>query len=161
MAHTPTRHCSFRVSRGLVWPATAWFCSPASPAIRVFTLLGVICPCLQVHANLGPFANESAWPADAVQCEDRLYNVSGLHRYLSIDGCRLLTLQCVCVAAAVLVNTVECPAVGTHDFPTALGLSVFLGFLGIDRFYLGYPAIGLVKLFTFGFLLVGQVGLLF
>jgi TM2 domain-containing membrane protein YozV len=47
--------------------------------------------------------------------------------------------------------------VGTHDFHTAVGLSVFLGFLGIDRFYLGYPAIGLVKLCTFGFLLVGQV----
>jgi len=44
-----------------------------------------------------------------------------------------------------------------HSFSTALTLSVFLGWLGIDRFYLGYPALGLAKLLTCGFLFVGQV----
>jgi TM2 domain-containing membrane protein YozV len=32
----------------------------------------------------------------------------------------------------------------------ALALSVFFGFCGIDRFYLGYVGIGIIKLFTFG-----------
>ena len=45
----------------------------------------------------------------------------------------------------------------THSYETALALSVFFGMLGLDRFYLGYPAIGLLKLATFGFLLIGQV----
>ena len=36
-----------------------------------------------------------------------------------------------------------------YRYDTALLLSVFGGVLGLDRFYLGYPAIGLFKLCTF------------
>lgn len=36
------------------------------------------------------------------------------------------------------------------DKNVALILSVIFGMLGVDRFYLGYPLIGLIKLLTFG-----------
>lgn len=44
-----------------------------------------------------------------------------------------------------------------YHFDTALLLSVFLGMFGVDRFYLGYPAIGLMKFCTLGFMFVGQL----
>jgi hypothetical protein len=65
-----------------------------------------------------------------------------------------------CMRAAEAVAYVGPPCVAggaTTRFDVALGLAVFGGFLGLDRFYLGYPALGLAKLCTAGFLLFGHV----
>lgn len=51
---------------------------------------------------------------------------------------------------------IPCQYTNGYSYEITLLLSIFLGMFGIDRFYLGYPAIGLLKFSTLGFLFLGQ-----
>lgn len=55
------------------------------------------------------------------------------------------------------IDNFPCKYTNGYKFDTALLFSIFFGMFGIDRFYLGYPAIGLLKLFTLGFMFLGQL----
>ncbi|XP_068599901.1 TM2 domain-containing protein 1 [Brachionichthys hirsutus] len=52
---------------------------------------------------------------------------------------------------------VPCRNVSGYSYKVAVALSLFLGWLGADRFYLGYPALGLLKFCTVGFCGIGTL----
>ncbi|KAJ8374829.1 hypothetical protein SKAU_G00054090, partial [Synaphobranchus kaupii] len=54
-------------------------------------------------------------------------------------------------------RTVPCRNVSGYSYRVAVALSLFLGWLGADRFYLGYPALGLLKFCTVGFCGIGSL----
>ncbi|XP_053178696.1 TM2 domain-containing protein 1 [Scomber japonicus] len=54
-------------------------------------------------------------------------------------------------------KTITCRNVSGYSYKVAVALSLFLGWLGADRFYLGYPALGLLKFCTVGFCGIGTL----
>ncbi|XP_024114577.1 TM2 domain-containing protein 1 isoform X2 [Oryzias melastigma] len=54
-------------------------------------------------------------------------------------------------------RSIPCRNVSGYSYKVAVALSLFLGWLGADRFYLGYPALGLLKFCTVGFCGIGTL----
>lgn len=118
------------------------------------------------------------WGEDTIDCASELLPGQYLCTSLDIDidtqqlrGCRqsngtgkapqqcsaLPGILCNSTCNSTFTKYESCNWTNGYHFDTALLLSVFLGMFGIDRFYLGYPAIGLLKFSTLGFFFIGHL----
>ncbi|XP_061713684.1 TM2 domain-containing protein CG10795 [Cydia pomonella] len=66
-------------------------------------------------------------------------------------------IKCEGTSNSTFKRKMPCKWTNGYSLEIALLLSVFLGMFGLDRFYLGYPGIGLAKLCTLGFMFLGQL----
>eukprot|EP00045_Choanoeca_perplexa_P000012 m.12707 g.12707 ORF g.12707 m.12707 type:complete len:197 (+) comp10010_c0_seq1:274-864(+) len=112
----------------------AFRCNPnGTVAIPCFPRVGVNCTGRAINSTNSSVSDEAQF-----RCAEQSYSQT--------DIARMETIRCNYVNAD-----------SAYDYETALALSVYFGMFGLDRFYLGYPAIGLLKLFTLGFVFVGQL----
>ncbi|XP_040216742.1 TM2 domain-containing protein 1 [Rana temporaria] len=89
-------------------------------------------------ANLTAFA--PCYPAPNISCKDHEGNVT------TFSG-----------KEVGFFRPFPCRNVNGYSYKVAVALSLFLGWLGADRFYLGYPALGMLKFCTVGFCGIGSL----
>lgn len=90
------------------------------------------------------------------QLKDCMRSVEGIDK--APETCEALQgIVCKPTCNETFTRQVDCKWTNGYQYDTALLLSVFLGMFGADRFYLGYPAIGLLKFSTLGFFFIGHL----
>ncbi|XP_014643724.1 PREDICTED: TM2 domain-containing protein 1 isoform X2 [Ceratotherium simum simum] len=152
---------------------------PAAPATVAARMLGVL---WLVSVTAGSGGAAAAGGEDTLKCEDLRVG-----QYLCKDpkindatqepvNCTNYTAHVPCFPAPNItckdfggnethftgnevgfLKPISCRNVNGYSYKVAVALSLFLGWLGADRFYLGYPALGLLKFCTVGFCGIGSL----
>ncbi|XP_048207405.1 TM2 domain-containing protein 1 isoform X1 [Perognathus longimembris pacificus] len=163
--------------------AASWASRPAAAEAVAARLLGLL---WLVTVTVGPWAVAAAGDEETFKCEDLKVG-----QYICKDpqinnatqepvNCTNYTAHVQCFPAPNItckdlsgnethftgnevgfLRPISCRNVNGYSYKVAVALSLFLGWLGADRFYLGYPALasflGLLKFCTVGFCGIGSL----
>ncbi|XP_020952221.1 TM2 domain-containing protein 1 isoform X1 [Sus scrofa] len=159
--------------------AAAWPSRPAAPDTVAARFLGVL---WFISATTGPWGAAAGGSEEPLKCEDLKVG-----QYICKDpkineatqepvNCTNYTAYVECFPAPNItckdyggnethftgnevgfLKPIPCRNVNGYSYKVAVALSLFLGWLGADRFYLGYPALGLLKFCTVGFCGIGSL----
>eukprot|EP00002_Diphylleia_rotans_P015414 TRINITY_DN2992_c0_g1_i1.p1 TRINITY_DN2992_c0_g1~~TRINITY_DN2992_c0_g1_i1.p1 ORF type:complete len:182 (+),score=31.64 TRINITY_DN2992_c0_g1_i1:63-608(+) len=89
--------------------------------------------------------------------DDDTQEISGCQSTNTVEVTCYALEQINCLGNKTFAADYPCRYTNGYSHRTALALSIFTGVFGIDRFYLGYPTIGLLKFFTSGFFVFGNI----
>ncbi|KAM5160390.1 TM2 domain-containing protein 1 isoform 3-T3 [Callospermophilus lateralis] len=179
--------------------AAAWPSGPVSPEAVAAHLLGVLWLVAATTGPWGAVATAAAGGDETLKCEDLKVGQYPLWRDPKINdatqepvNCTNYTAHVSCFPAPNITckdfsgnethftgnevgfhKPISCRNVNGYSYKVAVALSLFLGWLGADRFYLGYPALarkthlipsmllpnnrGLLKFCTVGFCGIGSL----
>ncbi|KAF7486065.1 TM2 domain-containing protein 1 isoform X1 [Marmota monax] len=163
--------------------AAAWPSGPVSPEAVAAHLLAVLWLVAATTGPWGAVATAAAGGDETLKCEDLKVGQYPLWRDPKINdatqepvNCTNYTAHVSCFPAPNITckdfsgnethftgnevgfhKPISCRNVNGYSYKVAVALSLFLGWLGADRFYLGYPALGLLKFCTVGFCGIGSL----
>uniref|UniRef100_A0A2K6EMY2 TM2 domain containing 1 n=1 Tax=Propithecus coquereli TaxID=379532 RepID=A0A2K6EMY2_PROCO len=138
--------------------AAAWSSGLAPLGAVAAQFLGVL---WLISVTMGPWgaaATAAAGGEELLKCED-LKVGQYICKDPKINDATQEPVNCTNYTAHEIgfLKPISCRNVNGYSYKVAVALSLFLGWLGADRFYLGYPALGLLKFCTVGFCGIGSL----